>query len=195
MDDPLLIVVSLLGYVAGFVLLIISIRKVNKEEAAGQGEGLFHPVSIIKFFLLSTISLGIYSLYWFWRCWRRYRITEGEDISPFWRAFFSIFWIIPLFRAANDKADTKWPIWIPVVCVVISLITSISLQIAFHENIPTWQTEPVAALATLGYVPLIMQINRINILDLVKKRARFSKLDWCAVVCGTPLWLVLLFSQ
>lgn len=195
MEDALLLIALVLGIGGGSTLFIISVRKVYAEEAAEQGEGWLHPVGVIKFFLLSTISIGLYSLYWFWRCWRRYRITEQADINPFLRTFFAVFWIIALFRSANDKADTKWPVWIAIISTAIIIITSISLQLAFYEGIPPWQTEPVAALTTLGYVPLIMQFNRINTPELVARRARFSKMDWYALAFGTPLWLASLFIE
>lgn len=195
MEDAILLIPAVLGVGVGCTLLIISVRKVYAEEAAEQGEGWFHPVGVIKFFLLSTVSIGLYSFYWFWRCWRRYRITEEADIRPFLRTFFSVFWIVALFRAANDKTDTKWPIWIAAISTAIIVISSISVQLAFNENIPAWQTEPVVALTTLGYVPLIMQINRINTPELVTQRARFSKLDWYALAFGTPFWFASLFIE
>jgi hypothetical protein len=194
MQEPLILISLILGIGGGLVLLIISVRKVYDEEATETGQGWFRPVGITKFFLLSTVSLGIYSLYWFWRCWRRYRITEEPDISPFLRTFFSIFWIIALFRAANEKSDTKWPVWIAVVSTIAIIITSIMVQLGYREDAPFWQTEPIAALTILGYVPLVMQINRINAPELVAQCARFSRLDLYALACGVPFWLTLLIT-
>lgn len=194
MEEPLILISLILGIGGGLSILFVSVRKVYDEEAADLAEGWFRPVGVTKFFVLSTVSVGLYSFYWFWRCWRRYRTTDEAGISPFFRAFFVVFWIIALFRAANDKAALKWPIWIAVISTVVIIATSIMLQLGFNADAPFWQTEPVSALMTLGYVPLILQINRINVPEFVAKCARFSTLDWCALACGTPFWLTLLLT-
>ena len=176
----------------GIALLVVAVRTVEREEAAGSGEGWFRPVGIAKFFLLTTVTSGLYSLYWFWRCWRRYHITEEADISPFWRAAFVIFYIVSLFRSADEKAKTRWPIWIAAISTVMVLATNIAINLAIRYDTPLWQTEIAGALSTLAFVPLVMQVNRINTPELVGQRARFSTLDWCALAWGAPIWLTTL---
>lgn len=194
MKDALILLSMIIGVVGGLSILVISVRKVYDEEADQKDDGWFRPVGVTKFVILSTVSVGIYSFYWFWRCWRRYRVTEEADISPFFRTFFVVFWIVALFRAANDKASKKWPVWIAVVSTVVIITSSIMLQVGFRADAPFWQTEPISALSTLGYIPLILQINRINAPELVAQRAQFSRLDWCALACGIPLWVALLMT-
>ncbi len=182
------------GIVGGIAIVILAVKNVEREEAADVGQGWFRPVGVPKFLLLNTVSIGLYAIYWFWRCWRRHRFTEEADLSPLWRALFAMFYIVSLFRAANDKSAKKWPIWIAVVSTAIIVVTTVASNFAIRDDVPFWQTELVGVLSTVAFVPLVMQINRVNALEFVTERSRFSKLEWYVLVCGTPLWIALMLG-
>jgi hypothetical protein len=194
MSDELTLAATIFAVCAGLVLLFQSVRDVQAEEAAELGEGWFRPVGVAKFVLLSTVSVGLYTLYWFWRCWRRYRITEQADIRPFWRTFFMVFWIVTLFSLANEKTEKKWPIWIAMLSTALYFVSYVTAQVGTNQNAPFWQTEAIGSISTLALVPIVMQINRINAPEFLAHRERFSKRDWIALAFGAPFWLALMVA-
>src|SRR5258708_1698326 len=49
------------------------------------GEPLFFSVSLLKLLVMSTVTLGLYDLYWFYKNWTFVKERTARDISPFWR--------------------------------------------------------------------------------------------------------------
>ena len=68
---------------------------------------LSNVISTALFIFLSIISFGIYEVVWFYRNWKYIKEKEGGDISPFWRAFFSIFFITQQFRMMLNYAKKE----------------------------------------------------------------------------------------
>ena len=67
-------------------------------------ESQFYVVSNKKFLILFISTLGMYSIYWYYKNWKSYMENSNENIMPFWRAVFSIFFTHSLFRKLNEKA-------------------------------------------------------------------------------------------
>jgi len=57
---------------------------------------------IWKFILFSVTTFGIYELFWFYENWKFLKEKNKLDISPFWRAFFSL-----LFAGSNAEHVLK----------------------------------------------------------------------------------------
>jgi len=47
---------------------------------------------------LSILSFGIYETYWFYRNWRAIKIQQNVNLSPFWRACFSVIFAYRMFK-------------------------------------------------------------------------------------------------
>jgi hypothetical protein len=62
-------------------------------------------ISPSRFVLLCLVTFTIYELYWFYKQWKL--IKEKQKLSPFWRAFFSIFYVDSLFKRLNKLAQGK----------------------------------------------------------------------------------------
>jgi hypothetical protein len=184
----------ILGVGVGAALLVIAVRDANAKEAAGLDEGWFRPVGALKFVILSMISFNFYAVYWMWRCWRRYRVTEQVVIRPFARAFFMPFWIYQLYRDANDRAEPKAPLWVGGVCTGGYVLFALMAHVGERQGVDTWQVEGVSMIAVMALLPVVRLINRINDPDLVARASRFGAKDWIALGCGLPLWLVITFA-
>lgn len=91
----------------------------------------FFPVSTGKFVAMSLCTFGIYELYWYYRNWQRVRARTGEKLSPFWRAFFALFWSFSLFRRVREyQEDGGSPIsWSPGLLGTIYLVLGISWRL------------------------------------------------------------------
>jgi hypothetical protein len=54
------------------------------------GQPIFFPVSPLKLVVMSTVTFGIYELYWFYQNWKLVKHRTRRDIMPFWRAFLRV---------------------------------------------------------------------------------------------------------
>src|SRR5687767_2451938 len=79
---------------------------VNDEEAPAHSEGsaAVYVVAPTKFMLLAFSTMGMYSLYWFYKNWSLRRRAYGLTIWPVARAIFAVFFAHRLFRALDVEA-------------------------------------------------------------------------------------------
>lgn len=61
------------------------------ELAVAGTEKQFYVVSIRKFTILFFMTLGLYTIYWFYSHWNEYKLYSGKKIWPAPRSIFSIF--------------------------------------------------------------------------------------------------------
>lgn len=54
---------------------------------------------------MSVATFGFYKLYWFYKNWQFIKQDSGEDIMPFWRAFFNLFWVYSCFTYIGKSSD------------------------------------------------------------------------------------------
>ncbi len=69
-------------------------------------EADFYVVSFKKFLILSVATLGLYSIYWFWKHWTLYKYATGDNIWAIPRAIFSIFFTHSLFGKIEKEAES-----------------------------------------------------------------------------------------
>ena len=92
---------------------------------------LFYIVSVRKFTILFFATLGMYSIYWFFKNWFLYKCETGEKIWPVPRALFSIFFAHSLFSKIQDKlahGGIRFP-WNPSTMATLYVVVSISSNI------------------------------------------------------------------
>ncbi|HTX87149.1 MAG TPA: zinc ribbon domain-containing protein [Candidatus Nanoarchaeia archaeon] len=82
---------------------------VEPEKSVAKVE--YFSISFGRLILLTALTGGLYLLYWFYKNWQAVKKAEGTNISPFWRAVFSIFFCYDLFkrvlRSAKSEGYTK----------------------------------------------------------------------------------------
>jgi hypothetical protein len=76
-----------------------------QQPARAETRHGFFPVAPHKFIVLSVCTLNIYTLYWCYQNWWRIRERTGEQLSPFWRAFFAPVWAFSLFTRIDAQAS------------------------------------------------------------------------------------------
>jgi len=96
-------------------LRMMDFSKLSEQEREYLASYKLSEASDIRFFtrspaifvLLEILTLGTYSSVWYFRNWRVIRDAGGASISPFWRTFFAIFWLWPIFKVirAYPKAN------------------------------------------------------------------------------------------
>lgn len=134
-------------------------------EPLGEAEAAqFYVVAPWKFLLLFFATLGLYSLYWFWRHWalqkRRYKL----DIWPVPRAIFQIFFAHSLNREIDfrlGRVDAKYR-WSPgahaTSFVVFSILSNVMDRLsAASIGSPYTDGLSIVALLPLAYSMLQAQ--------------------------------------
>lgn len=77
-----------------------------EPDALSGQEAPFYVVAPRKFMALFFATLGIYSLYWFYRNWAQVR-CQGENVWPWPRAIFQVFFVHDLFRRVSRHAERQ----------------------------------------------------------------------------------------
>ena len=119
---------------------------------------LYFPVSKLKLILMSLCTLGLYELYWFYKNWKLIRTRTGQNLSPFWRAFFSFIFGYQLFKDIQVSADSNG-------CK--SSINPGWLFICYLALNATWSLpDPFSIISLLTFLPLLSAQGVINDLNL-----------------------------
>jgi len=124
---------------------------------AADAEHEFFPVSVTKFLMLSICTLDIYVLYWCYKNWQRIQRRTSTPLSPFWRAFFSIFWCFNLFRIVRDDATKagEQVTWNPTVLGGLYLVLSLTWRLPGGVGL-------ISLLGCLAFVPVVQTIGAVN---------------------------------
>lgn len=150
----------------------------------------FFPVSKTKLLVLSICSLGMYQYYWFYRNWKIIRERTGEDLSPFWRAFFAIFFIHSLFKRV--KSHSAVPLTSGLAAGELATVWVV-LTLLYRLPDPYWL---VAFLAIWALLPVQAEINAINASESPghDPNTRFSGWNWLMVALGGPFFLMAVYG-
>jgi hypothetical protein len=155
------------------------------------GPPVYFAVSRAKLIVMSLATLGFYRVYWFYQHWHRQRERTQEDLSPFWRTVFSIFFAYDLFTRLRDEAGRNGIApryragWAAAGYIVPSLM--------FRLPDPWW------LVTLLSVVPLVAVQGTANALNAAitpgaDRNGRLSALNVTVVVLGGVLWLLLLLA-
>ncbi|MGH1340838.1 MAG: hypothetical protein ACRBN8_04770 [Nannocystales bacterium] len=91
--------------------------------------GSYYAMGVAKLWIMSVLSFGLYNFAFFYRHFRHLRDHKQQDVSPFWRAFFSPFMYFGLntqVKAAAEFAEVRTPALLgaaPIVYFVANLVS------------------------------------------------------------------------
>jgi len=183
-----LFLIAFLGFlVGGIALLFVRVKQIKAEEASETDGGTLCPVGLVKFSVLSISTMGIYSVFWFWRCWRQLWHVEALQIQPFWRAFFGGFWIFALFDAARERANYKMASWIGVTIMILYLLSGVIGYLAESDETPLLVHIAITVLSAIILLPIVKQVNAANSPVLVAQFSQFRPIHWIVVALSLPL--------
>ncbi len=131
-----------------------SAPKADMTAPLFQAEQSFYVVSFKKLLILNVATLGIYTVYWFWKHWTLWRQAIGSNVWPIPRAIFNIFFVHSLFRQINEKAEEVTSqampsLHMPATVFVISQITYQIIDRVLPEDVNLLLTVPLL-IAFLG---------------------------------------------
>jgi hypothetical protein len=118
----------------------------------------YFPVAPHKFVSMSLCTLGMYTVFWFYKNWERIARRSSVPISPFWRAFFAPFWGISLARQVHEQATLEGsrPQWSAGPLGSLYLVLSF---VGWRLPDPWWM---IALLAFLPLVPVVRTMQEVN---------------------------------
>ncbi|MFS1524049.1 hypothetical protein ACL7TT_08035 [Microbulbifer sp. 2304DJ12-6] len=161
------------------------------------GEAEFYVVSKTKFLILYFGTCGIYSIYWFYRHWKEYKLTSGEKMLPVLRAIFSIFFTYPLFttiqsRIEEAKLSYQWhPILMAVTYIVVALASYISDGLSVLTSEVSIFDFISLALMPIMALPLFSAQKAANLAcgdRLGESNAKFTLLNFLWLLFGAVIW-------
>ncbi|MEA1015109.1 DUF3857 domain-containing transglutaminase family protein [Sphingosinicella sp. LY1275] len=182
----------LLLFIVGAIVIAFGFAHARAHKDTERDGEILYPVPRAKFLTLSITTWGLYAVYWFWRNWRWERRHSSPGILPFWRAFFGIIWLYPLFNAANARCANPLPQWLGGVAAAGYLTwivgTSVAEQIYTDSFVPT----ALACLAAIFVLPTLVAVNRCNAPDTVRN-GQWSWVAVAAAVAGSGFTILLPF--
>ena len=145
----------------------------------------FFAVPVWKLALMSFFTFGLYEFYWFYRNWQRVRVREQVNISPFWRAFFGVFFCHSCFERIETyglaRDITPGP---PILLLTILWIVT---TIAWRLPDPFWL---ICMFSFVFLLPVQAYANRINAQEMPAhdRNARLTAWNWGGIVIGGCLF-------
>ena len=137
------------------------------------------------------------------RNWQAYSLAKNEDIMPFWRAVFSIFFTHKLFKEFNKKAtesdnNHKFKNNSLATAYVILTILSFFTDIILPEAIGSGSTD-IAGYAIFLFLGLILlkaqkTANVASGDPEGENNSNFSAANFLWIFIGACLWITLIAS-
>lgn len=160
----------------------------------------FYVVSLFKFNVLFVSTLGMYTLYWFYKNWQLIKINQNRNIWPIPRALFDIFFTHSLFDEINQKLsqtheDVTWPhsMW-ATIYVLSAIVTNVLDRLTAKSVGEPW-LDVLAILLIFGlWLPLNSAQKMVNLScndPEGSKNAEFTAVNILFVVLGLAFWAVL----
>ncbi len=181
-------------YFAGFYLLtllliIVAIVLLIREKPPTDDKVIFYPVDPTKFLVLSVLTLGIFPLYWMYKCWQFVKKRDQSTIMPVARAIFSFVWFYPLAKQIlliNKEQLSKRD---HALILLLTVIFIASVIISYSQNIYTLLA---LAMEILCIFFLALKVNQHNPVRSVSYQHN-SQWRVRHAIAGLPLSLYLAF--
>lgn len=163
----------------------------NSSVLQDTGNPPFFSVSLRKFIVMSVCTLTMYQFYWFYKQWQLIRLRERSNISPVARTLFTFFYCYSCFERIRAYDSTS---------PNAQNVAAAPLAAAWIVSSLMWyMPEPaflLGMLSPLALLPVQAEANRANAFaaPLHDRNARFTPVNWVAIVIGGPLFALALIG-
>jgi len=183
-----------------------NIYSTPKAELTGShtagSEVEFFPSSQTKLAILYFATFGMYPIYWFYKNWKLRKTAHGENVIPFLRALFFIFFTHSLFNKIEEtstaKGIAKWgATTLATVFVLLTLISNI-LEVINRKS------EEIGAIDYTGMIILVVLVwplyvvqgvvNKVNNDPKGKLNSSYSIYNYIFIVIGVLFWLLVMIG-
>jgi len=137
------------------------------ETDVETAESRYFYVTPLRLALFSVLTYGIYEIYFFYRNWKLLRDQRRLKISPFWRAWFGIFFIYDLLKRIFESAKNKGYVTaysagsLAAGWIVLVIIGSISNRIP-DVSVVGWVLWFISLLSFVFLLPALDCIKHFN---------------------------------
>lgn len=184
-----------LGYIVAIIIASrIGVYLTRNRDLDWRDKQVFYPVGLPKLLVLTAVTLGLYQIFWVYKNWQWVRDVQEEQISPFWRAFFSSITNFSLYPrlSKTEQLGYSWfgPIAIPLAVLVL-LSNVLERYIEKQLFVPLGLQ--IASLLTMFlFVPAAMQALRLNAdnPEAVRLNSKFSLGNYLVIAAGLPILLL-----
>ncbi|MEM5518923.1 DUF3857 domain-containing protein [Henriciella sp. AS95] len=181
---------------AVFLSLIVALA-LSKRDVEWMPKQVFHPVSATKFVIMSTVTLGIYPIFWSYKNWRWVRDIDSQDISPGWRAFFMIFTNLDLFKRMAEKSDNSTRFGtIGVFLAIVILVGAICDRVYERQpDAPEWLSL-LGMACMIAWIPVVRHVNKLNeeCPDCIRHNSKFGWPALGMLALFSPIFGLIVFS-
>jgi hypothetical protein len=145
------------------------------DDTASAEKARYFPVSILKFCVMSVLTLGVYQLYWFYQSWSYVRERDDSDIWPPVRALFGVFTYPLLLRDLSDEESQLREAGPQLAAAPSALGPS-----AGYFAVNTFWGMPglLSWVSLLSFVPLLPALHRVNLLNGLDSAAYARNSRW-----------------
>ena len=156
------------------------VENVEPQES-GASKPLFFPVSTRKLLVMSTVTFGLYEIFWFYKNWKLVKERTGENIMPFWRGFFGVIFCHACFRemreASEDRGLSKLPLigWLTLAWIL--------LTISWRLPDPYWLITWLSPLVLVRMQKLVNELNS-TVAPSHDPNDRYSRWNIAGIVVG-----------
>lgn len=177
----------------------------NLETApqAPQATPEFYVIAERKLFILSVLSLGLYMYFWSYKHWSNYKKATQDDIWPWARGLFCIFFVHKLYRRADHQIRIsgrsyifdfeQWATMLVVIIVAGHIVDKMSDHIESLAAVGTWLLISIPLRAYLMQKGQAMLNFAAGDAD-GSSNARFNIWNYLIMVPGAALWGFMLYT-
>ena len=157
-------------------------------------------VSSKKLWLVNILTMGLYSVVWFYWHWRRIKHHDQSDIMPVWRAIFSVIFAYPLFLRIATEIDMKelahkFSAGVMATCYIVLALGSYILSFLIDDtNSAHVLLSTVLTVFTAVVSTFILSRAQNIVNDLCgdpqgSENAKFTLLNFVWMLLGLLVWL------
>jgi len=152
-----------------------------KAEGLDSSKPLFFATSRSKLIVMSVCTFGLYEMYWVYKNFVLIKMRTESEIWPFWRAFFTPFWVYSCFKKINATAqEFNLP---EVFSIGFLAIGYFVLFFLYRLPDPYWMVSIFTFLFLAPANQVALAINKnINAVDV--RAERLSGWNWVVVLFG-----------
>jgi len=160
----------------------------------------FFPSSQTKLAILYFATFGMYPIYWFYKNWKLRQKEYGENVIPFLRALFFVFFTHSLFKKIEEASIIKGiAAWgattLATIFVLLTVISNILEKI--NQN-----SEEIGAIDYTGMIILVVlvwplyvvqgMVNKVNNDPKGELNSSYSIYNYIFIVIGVLVWLLVM---
>ena len=148
-------------------------------------------VSTRKLITLQIFTLGLYSIYWFYKNYKNIKASSGEKIWPVPRSIFQVFYTHDLFKRIHTTAKTKgievsWSHhMLALAFILLSVFINISDRISVSMGYIGFMMIPLTA-----FIMAQVQVSSNGIANdsMGDSNSKFTWANYLWCVLGAIVW-------